>query len=302
MADPGALRLPPSLVCVGNLTIDETVDPEGIRTISAGGDAIYAALAAQLARARARVLAPLGTDTPAALAEAVELSGTDLTLLPRRDAPTVRNLVSYAADGTRCWTLVSGHQHFEVMSVQPADLTADTLAADGILLSAMAIGAQLRLAAWLRPRTQAVIYFDPQEDYVAGNVDGLLAAVGACDVFLPSEVEARALAQTSDLEAAARTFLDLGPSVVVIKRAERGCLVATADGVTTVPADRVEAVDSTGAGDAFCGAFAAAQLAGADPVSAAETAVAVARLAVSAHGLAGLVSAVGQPADQGVVR
>ncbi len=41
----------------------------------------------------------------------------------------------------------------------------------------MALHAQLELAAWLRPRTAATIFFDPQEDYIAGNEAELLDAV-----------------------------------------------------------------------------------------------------------------------------
>lgn len=295
MADPG-------LVCVGNLTIDEAVAPDGTRTTSAGGDALYAALAARLAGAEARVLAPLGHDATPELRQALALSGTDPQLLPRRELPTVRNVVSYAADGSRCWTLVTGEENFEAMSVQPADVSDELLGATGFLVLAMGLQAQLRLASWLRPRTAATIYFDPQEDYVAGHEDELLAAVASCDVFLPSEVEAVALAGTTDLGSAATRFLALGPRVVVVKRAERGCVVATADGLRTVPAELVEAVDSTGAGDSFCGAFAAAHLAGAEPEEAARTGATVARVAVSGHGMDGLVAAVGARAAAEVDR
>lgn len=291
----------PTLVCVGNLTVDETVSPTGTHTVSAGGDALYAALAARLAGARPQVLAPVGTDVPAVLADALALAGTDVAGLPHRGEPTVRNVIHYAADGRRRWTLVTGEDHFEVMSVQPDDVPDAALAADGVLLSAMGLSAQLRLAAWLRPRTEAVVFFDPQEDYIAGHEEALLAAVGQCDVFLPSEIEALALARTTDVASAARTFLAHGPSVVVVKRAEQGCLVATADGLRTVGVDPVVPVDSTGAGDAFCGAFAAAHLGGADPVSAAGTASAIARLAVGGHGPAGLVDAL-RPTTTGAGR
>lgn len=296
MAEPGRPApgtVAPWLVCVGNLTVDEAVAPDGTRTTSAGGDALYAALAARLTGADARVLAPLGTDATAELRQSLALSGTEPRLLPRRELPTVRNVVSYAADGSRCWTLVTGEQHFEAMSVQPADVSDELLGAAGFLLSAMGLRAQLRLASWLRPRTGATIYFDPQEDYVDGHEDELLDAVARCDVFLPSEVEAVTLAHTTDLEAAATRFLALGPRVVVVKRAERGCLLATADGVRPVPTAHVDAVDSTGAGDSFCGGFAAAHLAGADPDEAARAGAAAARIAVSGYGLDALVAAVG---------
>jgi ribokinase len=277
------------LVCVGNLTVDEAA--VGGRThLGAGGDAVYAGLAARLVGADVRVLAPLGNDAPDELVEAVQLTGTDPARLPCRAAPTIRNRIDYAADGSRVWTLVHGEEHAEDMSVHPGDVDAGVLSADAILLSAMGLRAQLELAAWLRPRTAATILFDPQEDYVAGHEAELLSAVAACDVFLPSQIEACTLAGTTDPVRAAEHFRALGPQVVVVKLAEAGCVVVDGS-VTHVPADAVDPVDSTGAGDAFCGAFAAVhRTVGA--VEAARVAVAVARVAVLGPGVTSLRDAV----------
>jgi sugar/nucleoside kinase (ribokinase family) len=281
------------LVCIGNLTVDEAVSASGRRVESVGGDALFAALAARLAGADSVIVAPLGNDAPAALLSAVLSTGTDPASLPRRDAPTVRNVVRYDESGGRNWELVLGEQHFDELSVHPADVTDDALQAQGILVSGMALPAQLTLAGWLREHTSALIFFDPQEDYIAGNEAALCAAVRECDVFLPSEVEAAALAGTTDLKAAARFLLDLGPHTVVIKRAEAGCLVAVRD---TAPielaADVIDPVDSTGAGDAFCGAFAAQYLNSADACAAAHAGMAAARIAVGANGIDGLLAAV----------
>ncbi|MBW4043105.1 MAG: carbohydrate kinase family protein [Acidobacteria bacterium] len=292
----------PRLVCVGNLTIDEAVAPSGERVESVGGDALFAALAARLVGGDPQVLAPLGADASDLLLAALRTAGTDPALLPRRVQDTVRNVIRYAGDGTRVWDLVLGEGHFESLSVQVADVSAAVLGADGILLSAMGLRAQLDLAAWLRPRTGAIIYFDPQEDYIAGNEQALFEAVGACDVFMPSEVEALLLAGTGDLDAAIGHFLAAGPSIVVVKRAEAGCLVATREAPrpVVVPADAVVAVDSTGAGDAFCGAFAAEHLRSRDPIEAAQAGAAAARVAVSGNGIDALRDAVEQ--DAGVRR
>ena len=283
-----------SLVCIGNLTIDEAVSPAGERVESVGGDALFAALAARVSGGNPTILAPLGNDAVPALLAAIRSAGTDPTALPRRDLPTVRNVVRYDEAGGRVWDLVLGDAHFEELSVHPADVSDAVLAAPGLLLCGMALHAQLELSAWLRARTPATVYFDPQEDYIAGHEAALLDAVRACDVFLPSEIEAITLAGTAELNAAAETFLGLGPQVVVIKLAAAGCLVATSERPepTVVSADVVEPVDSTGAGDAFCGAFAAEHLRSGDPYAAAAAGAAAARIAVGAPGIGGLLAAV----------
>ncbi|TPG37139.1 carbohydrate kinase family protein [Mycolicibacterium hodleri] len=284
----------PKLVCVGNLTVDEAVSPRGERVESIGGDALFAALGATVVRGNPTILAPLGTDAPVALLGALRVAGTDPESLPLRDLPMVRNVIRYDDAGGRVWDLVLGEEHFEALSVHPTDVSDDVLSASGVLLSAMALHAQLDLAAWLRTRTAATIYFDPQEDYLAGHVADVLDAVAACDVFLPSEVEAAALAQTADLHAAAATFLALGPQAVVIKLADAGCLVASSvdPEPVLIAADVIEPVDSTGAGDAFCGAFAAEHLRSGDVHAAARAGAGVARIAISGPGVSALLTAV----------
>ena len=89
------------------------------------------------------------------------------------------------------------------------------------------------------------------------------------DVLVPNETEAAHLAgftkaPETDAEflRAARALRDLGPSEVVITAGEKGAFLLDEEGASWVrPPPGVEAVDTTGAGDAFCGAL-AAELAG----------------------------------------
>lgn len=284
-------RTNPSLVCVGNLTIDQAVHGTDMSAPAMGGDAAYAALAARLYIDDVRMFAPIGNDLPSWVIDSLRLAGVRAIDLPVRDLPTVRNVIDYYPDGSRRWTMLSTEVEFNVLSVHPEDVPQSVLLAGGVMLSAMSLESQLALTPWMRRNSDATLYLDVQEDYLEGNRDVLFGAIAKCDVFLPSEIEALALGGTDDLAEAARIFQSLGPRTVVIKRAERGSLVLDGTELTEVPSERVDAVDSTGAGDAFCGAFAAVHLATGDAVEAARAGSKAARIAISDFGITALLTA-----------
>ncbi|MGL4610487.1 MAG: ribokinase [Trueperaceae bacterium] len=82
------------------------------------------------------------------------------------------------------------------------------------------------------------------------------------DVFVPNEVEAEMLLgkSTATVEEAmtvALEFLDRGPKRVIITLGSRGAVFASQGEATQfVQAEKVKAVDTTGAGDAFVGSLA----------------------------------------------
>ena len=65
----------------------------------------------------------------------------------------------------------------------------------------------------------------------------------------------RSISTEDDLVRAAKEILDRGPEAVVLKRGGEGSLICTSQGTVSVPAFKVETVDTTGAGDAFTGAL-----------------------------------------------
>lgn len=83
------------------------------------------------------------------------------------------------------------------------------------------------------------------------------------DVLIPNETEAASLTGVDTITlkgavSAARALLKRGPALVVITLGARGALAVTKHRALEVGAYCVDSVDSTAAGDAFCGAFAAA--------------------------------------------
>jgi sugar/nucleoside kinase (ribokinase family) len=78
---------------------------------------------------------------------------------------------------------------------------------------------------------------------------------GTVDLVFANEAELHSLYQTSDFDTALKQLrVDAGLGVVT--RSEKGCVVASTDGVTAVPAFPIERMmDTTGAGDLFAAGF-----------------------------------------------
>lgn len=93
-----------------------------------------------------------------------------------------------------------------------------------------------------------------------------------------SEPGLAAYAGRDDPESALEEVHREHGGVVAVTLGERGVLLRTAAGVAHVPAPRVEAVDTTGAGDAFHGAYLVGVVETGDPLAAARFACAVAAL------------------------
>jgi ribokinase len=103
------------------------------------------------------------------------------------------------------------------------------------------------------------------------------------DLCVPNETEAERLTGLAEPEAAARALQARGARAVLVTLGERGVLVVEKN-VELVPALRVEAVDTTGAGDAFIGGLAIFLAEGLPLRQAASRACAVAALSVTRLG------------------
>jgi ribokinase len=88
-----------------------------------------------------------------------------------------------------------------------------------------------------------------------------LASLAAVDYFIPNETEAETLTglpvtTLEEAQACAAALLAKGFRRVVLTLGARGSLIAGSEGSMHVPAYAVDAIDTTGAGDAFIGSLA----------------------------------------------
>lgn len=108
------------------------------------------------------------------------------------------------------------------------------------------------------------------------------------DILVVNETEieticGQRIADTGE-EGAIELLLAMGASTVILTLGKRGCMVRSAALREYIPAFEVDAVDSTAAGDTFCGALVARLSKGADIIEAATFASAAAAICVTRLG------------------
>ncbi|TIS59307.1 PfkB family carbohydrate kinase [Mesorhizobium sp.] len=109
---------------------------------------------------------------------------------------------------------------------------------------------------------------------------------GLAEVLVVNQSEAKALTGLDDMAAAAGALAVKGAATVVITLGAEGCLVLGPDraGTLRLPAPHVEALDTSGAGDVFCGCLAGGLARGMPVTSALKLALAAAAMAVTRPG------------------
>ncbi len=100
---------------------------------------------------------------------------------------------------------------------------------------------------------EGIVSFDPGSVYAKFGLDKIKPLIKQTNVFMPNEIEVELLTGL-DYREGAEFFLKWC-DVVVVKRGEKGCYVASDEGCYEVPAYKVKVVDTTGAGDAFNAGF-----------------------------------------------
>lgn len=177
------------------------------------------------------------------------------------------------------------NDNWEYRDIAAVRRRIEATAAPALLVADLEVPARVvKAAAEAARRRGFPIVLDPS---FPDRVDAEL--LGMVDAVTPNETEARRLPGTEDCRAGdlaelARALAVAGPQVVCIKRKDGGCLVYADGEQYSIAAAKVAMVDSTGAGDAFTGAFAVARLEGRSPPAAARFAVAASTAAVTGYG------------------
>ncbi|WP_420081146.1 carbohydrate kinase family protein [Streptomyces sp. JL4002] len=262
-----------------------------IRTLPGGAGANAACWAARTGSAEVRLLARVGTESARWHERALVDAGVRPRLVIDPEEPTGTVVALVDGDAERTFLTDSGAS----LRLSPADWAPSLLdGAAHLHLSGYLYFAdrsrELAVVALREARARGVpVSVDPASaGFLAGlGPERFMEAAAGAQVLLPNADEARLLAGLRQSSGVARAAVALSRRVplVVVTLGGEGALIAEGGRITAeVAAHPVEAVDSTGAGDAFAGGFLAARLEGAGPAEAARRGCRAAAEAVTRPG------------------
>ncbi|MFZ5671606.1 MAG: ribokinase [Pseudomonadota bacterium] len=267
--------------------IGETIAGSGFK-MGPGGKGSNQAVAAARVGARVSFISKIGRDEFGANALATwKKEGITPRVAEMEDQPTGAAFI-YVNDK-------NGDNAIIVVPGAAATITADDVDAAGdAIRSATVFITQLeqpvaaaRRGLEIAREAGAATIFNPAP---AERFDDAL--YGLCDYVTPNESEATLLTgievkTVDDARKAGDIFLKKGAGTALITLGEAGALLHSKSQSTLVPAFKAgPVVETTGAGDAFNGGFAAALAEGASPLEAARFGAAVAGISVTRPGTA----------------
>ena len=272
---------------------DETMHAERIEWFRGGKGANQAVAAARLG-AEVVMVGRVGDDEQGQwLRSGLEAEGIDCRHVISVEVPTGLAVITVDPDDVSIVVAAGANASLDADGVQAA--AAEIAAADALLLQGEVSAESARAAAEIAREHGVTVVLNP-----APFNDVALAVLALADIVIVNRAEAEQLDRLCIQDSASSVCPDIrgnapelrSDTVLVETRGAAGCVVyppgATdparqsppssgspqdmADGIT-VPAPQVAAVDATGAGDAFAGAFAVGVASGAAVEEAARLAV-----------------------------
>ncbi|MFF4402239.1 ribokinase [Streptomyces sp. NPDC001480] len=281
------------LLVVGSANADLVIDVErrpgagetvlgGDLAVHPGGKGANQAVAAARLGARTALLARVGDDAHGRLLlDSQRAAGVDTVGVLAGGAPTGVALITVDPSGDNSIVVSPGANG----RLTPADVRA----ASGLLQASRVVSAQLEIP--LETVVEVVRNLPAGSRFVLNPSPPRPLppeVLAACDPLIVNEHEARVILGDTSAEGRpadwARLLLAKGPRSVVVTLGAEGALVASAEGVTPVASVKVDAVDTTGAGDAFTAALAWRLGSGASLAQAAAYAARVGAAAVTKRG------------------
>lgn len=221
----------------------ETVSAHGYFE-ACGGKGANQAIAAARAGARTAFVGAIGDDAAGArLRKEFEENGVDTQFLHTLAEPTGRALIGVSDDAENLIIVVPGANH--ALTPEHLERSAAVLRDARVVLLQLEVRLDVVARAVALAGPHSLVVLNPAPAAVVP--DEVLCRV---DVLSPNEHEVEVLGGTESL-------LARGVKRLVVTEGARGARLVTRDAETRIAPYPVTPVDTTGAGDAFCGVLSA---------------------------------------------
>ncbi|RWX74719.1 ribokinase [Neorhizobium lilium] len=265
--------------------LGETITGSGF-SVGPGGKGSNQTIAAARAGAEVSFISKIGRDTFGDLAlKTYEQAGVNAKLTIMDDQPTGAAFI-YVNDSTGENAIIVYAGAAGTIDISDVEAARDTIGQSAVFVTQLeqpAEAARHALEIARNARVTTIFNPAPAESFPAD-------IYGLCDFIIPNETEAATLVgfaidTLDDAERAGDVLLSRGVGVAIITLGGRGVLFHAPGQSVHVPAVSCgPVIDTTGAGDAFVGGFAAALSRGAGPLQAVRFGCATAGIAVTRRG------------------
>lgn len=288
--------MPPDILCFGEALgeFNQTIPREPTYLFGFGGDTSNCAIAAARSGASVGVIGAVGDDTfGQAFLDLWRAEGIDTSAMRMPpQSETGLYFITHGPDGHEFAYRRAGSAAARFIS---ADLPVQAIRAAKILhvsgisqAISPSASAAVRLAIAEARAAGVTVSYDTNLRLRLWPLERAREvtneAMRLADIALPGLDDARQLTGRDTPDAIADFYLEGGSKIVALTLGRDGALIATPGERRVIPSIRVGAVDATGAGDCFDGAFLAEWLATGDPFQAGRYACAAAALSTTGYG------------------
>ena len=234
-------------------------------SVNVGGESVNGVLAAAKLGAKTAILCHLGRDSEGDMVvAALEKHGVDTSLVVRDEHPTPVTTMLVEGDGSRKSITNLAHKYnFHPEWHLDALKGAKAIVLGSLFRAPFDESEIVKAVVEYAHKNNILVFADTKiPNFAKIKLEDIKDSLPLIDYITPNEDEGKFFTGEDEPEKMASVFLEKGVKNVIVKLGVKGCLFKNSEGMIRLAAYKIDAIDTTGAGDNFLAAFATEVLRG----------------------------------------
>ncbi|MBR4800429.1 MAG: carbohydrate kinase family protein [Clostridia bacterium] len=228
-------------------------------SVNVGGESVNGVLAAAKLGAKTAILCHLGKDAEGDMVvAALEKHGVDVSKIVRDEHPTPVTTMLVEGDGSRKSITNLAHKYnFHPERHLDALEDAKAIVLGSLFRAPFDEPEIVKAVVEYAHKNNILVFADTKiPNFAKIKLEDIKDSLPLIDYITPNEDEGRFFTGEDEPEKMADAFLEYGVKNVIVKLGGKGCLFKNSEQTVRLAAHKIDAVDTTGAGDNFLAAFA----------------------------------------------